>query len=60
MFKRYRHIHSAADHRVIRYEATDGSFAADIIVDLDAVVVDYPAIARRLFDSALPPRSSER
>jgi uncharacterized protein len=58
--QRYRHIRSAADHSVIRYEATDGSFAADIIVDLDAVVVDYPSIARRLFDGALSPRSSER
>lgn len=48
--QRYRHISPAADHRVIRYNAIDGSFAADIIVDLDAVVVDDPAIARRLSD----------
>jgi uncharacterized protein len=58
--QRYRHIRSAADHRVIRYEATDGSFAADIIVDLDAVVLDYPAIARRLQAALLPLRSGER
>jgi uncharacterized protein len=46
--QRYRHLSSAADHHVIRYEATDGSFAADITVDTDAVVIDYPGIARRL------------
>jgi hypothetical protein len=57
--QRYRHIRSAADHHVIRFEATDGSFTADIIVDLDAVVVDYPAIASRLVDGPRP-RSGER
>ncbi len=38
--QRYRHLQSAADHHVVRYEATDGSFAADITVDADAVVID--------------------
>ena len=46
--QRYRHLRSTADHHVIRYEAVDGSFAADITVDADAVVIDYPGIARRL------------
>jgi uncharacterized protein len=46
--QRYRHLRSADDHHVIRYEATDGSFAADITVDAEAVVIDYPGIARRL------------
>jgi hypothetical protein len=46
--QRYRHVGSAADHHVVRYEAVDGSFAADIAVDADAVVIDYPGIARRL------------
>jgi len=49
--QRYRHLSSAADHHVIRYEATDGSFAADITVDTDAVVIDYPSIAQRLSGS---------
>jgi len=49
--QRYRHLSSAADHHVIRYEATDGSFAADITVDTDAVVIDYPGIAQRLSGS---------
>jgi hypothetical protein len=58
--QRYRHLKSAADHHVVRFEAIDSSFAADITVDADAVVLDYPGIARRLADSALPRRSAER
>jgi uncharacterized protein len=46
--QRYRHLSSADDHHVVRFEAVDGSFAADITVDADAVVIDYPGIARRL------------
>jgi hypothetical protein len=46
--QRYRHLRSADGHHVVRFEAIDGSFAADITVDPDAVVIDYPGIARRL------------
>jgi hypothetical protein len=46
--QRYRHVGSAADRRVVRFEAVDGSFAADIVLDADAVVIEYPGIARRL------------
>jgi 2,7-dihydroxy-5-methyl-1-naphthoate 7-O-methyltransferase len=42
---------------VIRFEATDGSFAADITLDEDGIVVDYPGIARRL---PQPPRERLR
>jgi len=49
--QRYRHLRSAGDRHVIRYEAADGSFAADITVDGDAVVIDYPGIARRLTET---------
>jgi hypothetical protein len=52
--QRYRHVGSADGRHVIRFEATDGSFAADITVDDDAVVVDYPGIARQL--TVDPPR----
>lgn len=58
--QRYRHLSSAADYHIVRYEAVDGSFAADITVDANAVVIDYPGIARQLTDSTLPPRSGER
>jgi hypothetical protein len=33
---------------VIRYEALEGSFKADIRVDRDGFVIDYPGIAPRL------------
>jgi uncharacterized protein len=42
--QRYTHL----SERLIRYEALDGSFAADIAVDQDGIVVDYPGIARRV------------
>jgi uncharacterized protein len=38
----------SSDHGVIRYEAKDGTFAADITFDTDGIVVDYPGIARRV------------
>ncbi|HMK93001.1 MAG TPA: putative glycolipid-binding domain-containing protein [Thermoleophilia bacterium] len=46
--QRYTHLRSEPDHHLIRYEATDGSFCADIMVDDVGVVIDYPGIARRL------------
>ncbi len=52
----YRHISSGPGHHVVRYEATDGSFAADITLDADGVVIDYPGIARRLTASEHSPR----
>jgi hypothetical protein len=33
---------------VLRCEATDGTFTADIKVDQEGFVLDYPGIARRL------------
>ena len=56
--QRYSHLRSSADHHVVRFEAIDGSFAADITLDADAVVLDYPGIARRLAEGAR--RSAER
>jgi hypothetical protein len=46
--QRYRHLRSDAGRHVIRFEAIDGTFAADIVVDAGAVVIEYPGIARRL------------
>ena len=46
--QRYSFVRSQAEHRVIRYEAADGTFAADITLDPDGIVVDYPGVARRL------------
>ncbi len=46
--QRYVHVSSGPARHVIRYEAADRTFAADITLDADGVVIDYPAIARRL------------
>jgi hypothetical protein len=46
--QRYRHLRSAAGHHVVGYEATDGSFAAEITVDAAGVVIDYPGIAQHV------------
>ncbi len=56
--QRYQHLRSAADQQVVRYEAALGGFTADITLDADAVVVDYPGIARRLSRSTLPGRNA--
>jgi hypothetical protein len=46
--QRYSCLRSGTDHHLLRYEATDGSFAAEIQVDQEGLVLDYPGIARRL------------
>ncbi|HME05129.1 MAG TPA: putative glycolipid-binding domain-containing protein [Solirubrobacteraceae bacterium] len=46
--QRYDFVSADQDERVIHYEATDGSFAANIRVDREGIVIDYPGIARRL------------
>jgi hypothetical protein len=46
--QQYTFVRAEREYRVIRYEATDGSFAADITLDPDGIVIDYPGIARRL------------
>ncbi len=46
--QRYDFVTADHDQRVIRYEAVDGSFTADIRVDRDGIVIDYPGIARQL------------
>jgi hypothetical protein len=46
--QRYTFVRADQDRRVVRYEATDGTFAADITLDAEGIAVDYPGIARRL------------
>jgi hypothetical protein len=45
--QRYSYLRGGPDHHLLRYEALDGSFTADITVDREGIVVDYPGIARR-------------
>lgn len=42
--QRHRHVRP----QVVLFEAIDGSFTAEITLDGDGVVVDYPGIARQL------------
>jgi hypothetical protein len=46
--QRYAFVRADQDSSVIRYEAIDGTFAADIILDSEGIVIDFPGIARRL------------
>lgn len=46
--QRYTFVRADAEARVIRYEALDGTFTAEIAVDREGFVLDYPGIARRL------------
>jgi uncharacterized protein len=50
--QRYTSVTTAGDRAVVRYEAVDGTFAADITVDADGIALDYPGIARRLAPTA--------
>jgi hypothetical protein len=46
--QRYLPIRTASGVHAVRYEAIDGTFTADITLDSDGIVIDYPGIARRL------------
>jgi hypothetical protein len=48
--QRYTHIESIEGRNLVRFEAlgADEDFTADVEFDADALVVDYPGIARRL------------
>src|SRR5436190_7469691 len=46
--QRYTYLQAGRGRHIVRYEAIDGTFAADIVFDQDGIVIDYPGIARRL------------
>jgi hypothetical protein len=46
--QRYSFRRSGPDHHLLRYEATDSSFAGEIKVDQVGFVLYFPGIARRL------------
>jgi hypothetical protein len=46
--QRYTFVRANHDSRVVRYEAIDGTFAAEIVLDPEGIVVDYPGVARLL------------
>ena len=46
--QRYTFVRAEGDDYIMRYEALDSDFSADITFDQDGLVVDYPGIGRRL------------
>jgi hypothetical protein len=46
--QRYTFVRAEGDDYIIRYEALDSDFSAEITFDQDGLVVDYPGIGRRL------------
>jgi uncharacterized protein len=46
--QRYTFLRQEAGTRIVRYESRGGSFVADLRVDDDGLVIDYPALARRI------------
>ena len=46
--QRYTLVERGTDGASVRFESLDGSFRADIEVDRDGLVVDYPGIAKRV------------
>ena len=54
--QRYSFVRSDEHSSVVTYEAVDGSFSAQITLDRDGVVIDYPGIARRL-DGPVAPKA---
>ncbi len=46
--QRYSFVRADEERSVVRFEALDGTFAADLTLDADGIVEDYPGIARRV------------
>jgi len=44
--QRYEHLHTTPTGAVVRFAS--GDFTADLVVDADGFVVDYPQLARRI------------
>jgi uncharacterized protein len=50
--QRYSYVRAGPECHVLRYESADGTFVADITLDREGLVIDYPGIARRLAPTA--------
>lgn len=48
MGQRYEHLDAGPGGARVRYANLDGTFTADLTVDADGFVVDYPGLARRV------------
>jgi hypothetical protein len=46
--QRYAFVRKHEDRAVIRYESLDSDFEAELTVDAQGIVVDYPGIGRSI------------
>jgi hypothetical protein len=46
--QRYEHLRASGDGAVVRYLSRDSDFTADLTLDPDGLVLDYPRLARRV------------
>jgi uncharacterized protein len=46
--QRYEHVRRAEDGSVVRYISRDGDFTADLELDAEGLLIDYPRLARRV------------
>jgi hypothetical protein len=46
--QRYTFVEESTEGRLVRFEAIDADFVADVVFDERGLVVDYPGIARRI------------
>jgi hypothetical protein len=46
--QRYAFVRKDAERAIVRYQARDSDFAADLTVDMEGIVVDYPGIGRMI------------
>jgi hypothetical protein len=47
--QRYTRLEQNSGDRLYKYESLDGGFTADLPVDADGLVLDYPGLFRRVF-----------
>jgi hypothetical protein len=47
--QRYTRLESSPEGRLYRYESLDSGFTADLPVDADGLVLDYPGLFRKAF-----------
>jgi uncharacterized protein len=46
--QRYTRLEQNPEHRLYKHESLDGGFTADLLLDADGLVLDYPGLVRRV------------
>jgi hypothetical protein len=54
--QRYEHVRTTADGSVVRFidQGPSAGFVADLVLDADGLVLEYPQIARRVTAPSTP------